>query len=447
MFLKRSLIISILLIASGCGFLFYRMNPSQKASIHECDNIFSSDVYTEFQQQLTAFVENDLATHPFLKSEHPKLVQFVTLLLEPQSKDLRYYHTSWLTSLRTQLNLLGEQPSDELNRFFLRLDHWLMTSPDLTKSIENFLFTKFALPKYKEDYASVIHSYHHQILHSSPNFYSFKAPAYDDGYLYGNIPSYLFSLNNPKKTKVLRMANFAKDLPLVKSLFLPPKDGIQPEFVQYIEQLGDGKHLYVNLMKRKGKESRKTQQLENFEATQASLILVSLDKDSTFYWQARNYANLNDAERFKTAFHQNLFRKSGNYYWSNKIDLNAWAKDSREILDEVHRKYFSSRPFLSVKERTDFIELSYIAMIDRLVLKFEPECLNISCKHSMDRGPSLTTLFYVGELFKQGKGLFLGHPKIITMLFSPPLLVHNRRSHTSRIDRFASALERMQKVN
>lgn len=446
MFLKRSLIISILLFASGCGFLLYSLNTSQKTAIHECDNVFSSDVYAEFQQQLAAFIENDLAAHPSLKIEKPELGKFVTLLLQSSSEDLRHYHTSWVTYLRTQLNLLGEQNSEELDGFFRRLDHWLITSPDLTRSIENFLFTKFALPEYKDDYASVIHSYHQQILQASPNFYSFKAPAYDDGFLYGNIPSHLFSLNNSKNTKVVRMANFAKDLPLVKSLFLPPKDGIQTEFSQYIEQLGTEKHFYVNLMKRKGKESRKTQQLENFEATQPSLILISLDKDSTFYWQARNYASLNDAARFKTAFHQNLFRKSGNYYWSNKIDKDAWSKESREILDEIHNKYFSSQPFLTVQERSDFIELSYIAMISRLVHKFEPKCLNISCKHSMDRGPSLTTLFYIGELLKQGNDLSSWHPQIIAMLFSPPLLIHNRRSHTSRIERFASALERLQKA-
>lgn len=439
MSLKKSLVYSFLLLTVFLlGRLFFNVNQAPLA-VHECDNIFSSNVYPNFLMQLSSFTKTQSA---LLKKSETNLDSFINLLLQPASKtdDLRQFHTAWVSNLRSLLS--GSQKAEE-KQFLQRLDRWLMSEVDLKLAMEEFLFTKFPPPDDLEDYAETIRAYQKKILEAKPSYY-YKAPSYDDGFLYGNIPSYLFTLNNEKQTRVVRMANPAKDLPMVKSLFLPAKDKIHEEFYTYIDHLGSEKHLYVNLMKRKGKESRKTQQLEHFETMQPSLVLISLDKDSTFYWQTRNFASLNDAERFKIAFHQHLFRKDGNFYWSKKLNIEDWSKDCLKLIEEIHQRYFNMRPILTIKERNDFIELSYLAIINRLTDIFQPECLNISCKHSMDRGPSLTTLLYIDQLLRQNKTLDSEKSLMITMLFSPPWLIHNRRNHSARIERLVSAIERLQ---
>jgi hypothetical protein len=58
--------------------------------------------------------------------------------------------------------------------------------------------------------------------------------------------------------------------------------------------------------------------------------------------------------------------------------------------------------------------------------------MNITCKHAIDRGPSLAVLWQL----KLG---LASENEAAALLLAPPLLMHNRTGHESRLERFTSA--------
>lgn len=431
--LKRYFLISFLLILPILLFL----GQYQPITSHECDNVFSSKIYFDFKNQLAAFMENEKKMHP---TNNEEIVSFIDdISVTSETLEMRNFHEGFVKNLRSNIQ-------DSPLPFFNRLNHWLFTDISLLPAMRQFLFSKFPIPKYKNDYSSVVLDFYTTISKDETFSYPFIPSFSEDGFFHGNLPSYLFTLENESKTKVLRMATCAKDTFFIHDLFLPPSKKVTEEFHQYVSSLRPLSHLYINLMKRKGKESRKTKCLEIYESNEPGLILITLDKDSSFYLQNDAFEFLNDAKEFKKVFLENLFKRNGNYFWSKKIEEKIWREECKNLLDKVHNDYFSTKEFLTVVERKDFIELSYLAMINSLLKQFKPSYLNISCKHSMDRGPSLTALLYVDHILAKGKKLEDFHENLLAMLFAPPLLIHNRKSHNARIKRFTSALSHLQNL-
>ncbi|KAF3362161.1 hypothetical protein PHSC3_001226 [Chlamydiales bacterium STE3] len=429
------------LLFLGFGWAF-RDKYVSSGQIHECDNVFSSPVYNSFKNQMLAFIVNDKCQYPLFYEKNSSSLLLNALFnsaLKP-----REYHENWVEALRRELRFISPTTPSETVQFYRRFCQWLMTCPELTPSIQEFLYQKYIFPTSQYDTLELISHYHQKISSDSSLFNPYKHPRLDDGFLFGNLYANLFKLGNSQKTQVIRIPNCAKDVSLLSSFLIPPEQGVHEEFSNYITHLGDQKHLYVNLMKRRGKELKKSRLLENFEASQKALLLVTLDKDSSFYWQSFDDSKSSEAQVFKETFIHHMFKEKGDFYWSKKLNREEWQKECRELVNNIHAQFFANRPFLQNQERKDFIELSYLAIIEALVFKFQPSCLNLSCKQSMDRGPSLTTLLYVEHCLKRGDSLEECHGEILTMLFAPPILIHNRHSHDSRIDRFLSALRTLQ---
>lgn len=402
-----------LLLPLLIGFFYVSTKPSE-VEIHECDNIFSSGVYAHFCGELRKVLkENDLLT------------------LAPQ-KCSREEHERFVVALRNLL--LENEKKSEADQ----ITQWLYSDLSLTKPMYNYLAEKGFLPN-SDDLLTDIKNTNLKI-HADGRFKNlFGLPKIDDPFLHGNLPSFLFAMES---CKVIRLPNPAKDLTFFERFFLPSEKGVEEEFRRHIENLANlnKKHLYVNLMKRKGIEWPKTKLLEEFEAFSPGLVLITLDKDSNFYLQ--NSGEEQSLKEFKKVFLKELFQPKGNYYWSKKLDHLEWKEKCRIFIDETAQRYFSGKLLLTQNERRDFIELTYLKIIRELQKQFRPEIMNISCKQSMDRGPSLYTLLYADYQLEKEVSLSEIRENIITWLFAPPLLVHNRPSHHSRIERFVSALRR-----
>lgn len=403
---KYLLFIPLLLIV-----LAIYSKPQEPSEIHECDPVFLSDISDQFYAQFPATFETKELT----------------------IEDKREMHAQLIMGLRESIK---KDPCKNAH-----LAHWLFSKPDLMPAMEKFLFSKVPYPA-EVDLIKSIRITHETIRQNVELRNSFGEPEIDDGLLHGNLPSYLFDY---KTSRVIRMANAACDVPWYKRMWLLPENGVFEEFQCHIDDFSkQGKlHLYVNLMKRYGNERAKTRQLENYEKIAGGLALVTFDKNSPFYLQEENFEM--PSEAFKSEFMENLFAPKGNFYWSKKLDPSAWKTTCKTLLDEVHLNYFNNTDTLGMEERQDFIELTYLALIDRLITHFEPQIVNITCKQSMDRGPSLYTLLFAKQLLSQHQRLEDETKRLLTYLFAPPLLVHNRSSHTTRIERFIAALERMAK--
>lgn len=296
----------------------------------------------------------------------------------------------------------------------------MFTGADLTKGYQLFLFGH--VPPYNGgDYFLYLKNSLHA-LKAGKHFKKSKTTFSDDSYTEGNLPFLQFTL--PNHTQVIRMGLPIIETSYLQNLILTPS--LNPEFIAFVRL--QKRHLYVNLMKREGLEGPNSWAIESLEKKEPSFAAVTLDKNSDFYWQQGDYPS--NSEAFKQIFYDKMMDPQGAYYWS--IHLDSWKSQLKSILEKVHHKYFNQKLELSNQERQDFIELSYLEILDQLVDLLQPDSMNITCKHAIDRGPSLAVLWQL----KLGLG---SENEIAALLLAPPLLMHNRTGHESRLDRFISA--------
>ena len=296
----------------------------------------------------------------------------------------------------------------------------LFKGADLTNSYQQFLF-QYVAPYDGGDYFLYLKN-SLDALKAGGHFKKSKTTFSDDSFAEGNLPFLQFKL--PGNTEVIRMGLPIVEKPYLRNLIMTPP--VNPEFITFIRL--QKRHLYVNLMKREGLEAPYSFAIESLEKNEPSFASVTLDKNSDFYWQEGPFPSKSHA--FKQAFYNRLVDPKGAYYFSAHLD--DWNAELKAILDEVHFKYFNQKSELSKQERQDFIELSYLEILDRLVALLKPDSMNITCKHAIDRGPSLAVLWQL----KLG---LAGENEAAALLLAPPLLMHNRTGHESRLQRFISA--------
>lgn len=377
----------------GCLWFWNReIEPSEK-----CRNIFISGVYDSYRKQLTPGAYTGETTEEKLAN-----------------------HEQFVNSLR-------EQASDKLVE-----DVYLAT--DLTHPFQIYL-DSIIPPRNGEEFFSYL-SHSLQLLKANPRFNGIEFDsAHEDTFLRGNLPFLQFSLSNTEKTRVLRMAMPVIEQPLIGKWFIQRE--VAPEFLQFLQLQKN--HLYVNLMKRHGAEGGSTTVLESLESKIPSISVITLDKNSPFYWQEEKFQDLSNSSAFKYQFLDHM-TQNRDFYWSKKLDAVLWKRELERLIEQVHQNYFDNQTALNQQERQDFIELTYIAIIENLTHILKPTSLNITCKQSMDRGPSLSVLWQ----WKLGK---IDEPQTAALLLAPPLLIRNRPSHTHRIERFNSAAKRLSQKN
>lgn len=263
------------------------------------------------------------------------------------------------------------------------------------------------------------------IIHQNPRYQGMGVePFREDQFYEGNLPSQVAEIRG---TTLIRMGQpMIHTNSLLRWITTPYAS---PEFLEFIK--GQKSHIYINLMKREGEEGTLTKSLEKLGEQWPQLLVFTLDKNSDFYHQKKPLK-----QDFKTEFLNELIKKEGNYYFPQEFSQEELVA----LLLQVEDRYFSGREPETQEERKDFIELTYIALLDYLVEKFQPQSVNITCKQCIDRGPSLIALWlYSQKTFSD--------EEIAVQLIVPPLLFHNRASHLSRLERFVSASSRIKSID
>jgi hypothetical protein len=370
------LVFSVICLA---GVYFY-YTPSRSAETDKCENVFASGVAADYYGQLGFAIPEG-------------------------AKERRAFHEGYISTLRND-------PLEHAKAVFM--------GTNLTKAYQEFL-SRHIPPYQSGDFIEYLENSLKK-LRAISSFSGLKHNSpYDDSLMEGNLPFLQFGLED---VAVVRMA-----MPVVDGNRLFSASGIHPEFLTFVR--GQKKHLYVNLMKRHGTEGPLSKALEALDGTESTLAVVTLDKNSPFYWQEGDFPE--SAPAFKELF-LNRMLEGKDYYWSSQLDMEKWKTDLKQCLNHVHLVHFHENPLLNRKEREDFIELAYLEILDGLVASLQPESLNITCKQAMDRAPSLAVLW-------QWKLGLAAEQEAAALLFAPPLLVHNRPTHRSRLARFISSLQ------
>jgi len=277
----------------------------------------------EHSYELTKHLENRLfdlgIDHLFSSFLNPKIKDFI--LNYPLFKELEL-HESFVQKLREMITLEETHIVDLVNWLFLELD--------LKPEYQAF-FYRYADKPNGVDFLTYLQEARKK-LKEHPKFSGkAKKPSFEDQFLEGNLPSFIAHIND--KTKLIRIGQPLCETPhLLSSWFSSFK--ISPEFLLFIKN--QPKHLYVNLMKRTGVEGPMTKGLEELENECKNLHVITLDKNSSFYWQNdQEYSEILESLRFKEMFLEQMSACKGNYFWSSHLNPSSWKEELHELLNRL----------------------------------------------------------------------------------------------------------------
>lgn len=436
--------------ASESGHGVPRIDYSIMGLQHVYAPIYQSGVYADYRLQSIEHMAG-IPLPNELNAEEEEISTLIHADLPNEVIQAAFQHRRLMQLIRQTLT-----KNAEATPFLDEYIYWLFSQHQLSEKAELFLEDKYGFNRAVIDDLYIVNpddlmisSYLYLQDHGLPA----KSAAVDEEYandplLYGDMPFYLYDWNNVKKTKVLRIPNMARDYMLHVEGEIQFDSKVNEEFYHYLKILTkkNQTQLYINLMARR--DEPKTAVIENLEMDSVvadSIIVITLDrsKASDFYMQNGLFKEQNDAAQFKNDFYQQMVDPQGEYYWSTKIAGSAWNQKLREILDEVHSQYFDNMPTLTCNERVEFIELTYLHITNELVAILEPDYLNISCKNTIDRGPSLYTLVRAHQMLSSGKSLDEIYQDLVISLLVPPAALHSRNGHQFRILRFDAVLNRL----
>lgn len=279
-----------------------------------------------------------------------------------------------------------------------------------------------------------------------------------DPFSQGNIPSVFF------KTKYIlplgkekTVVNIRSSTPTCEDFFsiLFGEAEINPEYRGYLEACKkfSKRHLYINLQDRKTtflwkNEAPRCFALEKLQYEYPGVVtVVSLSKDSVFYWQEGPYLELKEAENFKREFVHQLFQRDTGFFFPEDLRLSksfSFAEDINRIVERVHRDVYAGVLELSKEQRMDFIEIVYAFLIDYLISKVEPDYYNISCKDCIDRGIGMNGLFFFFQYLQQESvSQLFPYEDLEAMIFAPAIFVREREIKRERLGRMISACKRL----
>lgn len=438
-FIKKISFLLFSLIINFSIFPFLLSEASSQA-LQDYELIFKSRIFTAYTEQLQAFLEQSTDKQTL----NP---EFSLIKVNPSSlKERQALYTLWMQKLRTQL--YQQHLSEPTVRSLHQLCYWRYTQPYLLPVYWNWLqqfgsHYSLDLEKSPNALLNQLSTLTQEILQDE-RLVSFCESESLDPHLIGHLPSFLYQLNT---TRFIHTARTVIDSPDHRS------SQVVPEFLGYLKQLKqEGQtHLYINLMLRTSKTKASCQALEALEKHPEVgdvIQVMTLDKTSNFYWQKAEFSqSTQQAGEFKQVFLTHLFDDSakGTYKWPCQIETKDWHSSCQAILDKVHDFYFDHQPIFSKQEREIFIELTYLHLIEEVLQRYQPTYCNISCKHSVDRGPSILAIFYAYQRLKEGHWIQEDNKMLLTILLAPPLISHQRSPHTYRIQRFQQTFKQLLK--
>lgn len=263
-----------------------------------------------------------------------------------------------------------------------------------------------------------------------------------DPILLENYPAAIFNFTTGKKEHTLLK------VPSPTTQKYIGKAEIIDEFVAFLRGLEEKKQnlVYVNLQnKLSWKEHARCQAVEQVgkrKEYEDVFKLVSLNKGSEFYQQIADYEEASGAEDFMKAFKEQLLSNEGSGFsfpQGLKVEVRSFVT---ALLPLVHTLCFQANQELSKKDRMDFIEITYLFILLKVVHALDADYVSFSCKDGVDRSMNTTFAFYLLVKTLKGPAFFSEQEldTLLSILFRPPLIVRERVIDTHGFHRVSSAL-------
>ena len=172
-----------------------------------------------------------------------------------------------------------------------------------------------------------------------------------------NLPLTLFQIERKnKKTKVLHLPS-----PTRQSVI--NKVEVIDEFKGFLRSLTSErqkkKHLIINLQDRTSwKDFSRCQALEKLQMNaefNSQLVVMTLPKDTDFYYQNNEYLNFSDAKEFIKGFNEQLINSEDcGFYLPLQLKKTDLTRFTEIALPLIHELFFDKKKTLSRHNREDF---------------------------------------------------------------------------------------------
>ena len=174
-----------------------------------------------------------------------------------------------------------------------------------------------------------------------------------------------------------------------------------------------------------------------------SLCVVSLPKNTDFYFQTSSYLKLENATDFKIQLLAQV--QSGpdcGFFFPQRLDQKEIVEFSQKAIEDIHKNFFSKNNILSRTSRLDFIEIFYHLLTCKFIEWVEPDALSFTSKDGIDSGAATASGFFLFlRLFSDAsKWKKEERDRIIAMLYLPALVVRERAINLQCFNRTVSAI-------
>ncbi|MCB1181525.1 MAG: hypothetical protein KDK55_05860 [Chlamydiia bacterium] len=161
------------------------------------------------------------------------------------------------------------------------------------------------------------------------------------------------------------------------------------EFLRALHHQGK-KHLLFNSQNRTSwKEHARCLALEELSSHAEfadSLTVVTIPRDTDFYYQRDAYVDLHDSKEFGRQFLLHLGDETAGFYLSHQLRKKMTPQFLEEVVKMVQFTFFKDKTNLSVTDRQVFIEMTYLLLELKIIELVQPDYLTLTSKDGLDIG-------------------------------------------------------------
>ena len=182
--------------------------------------------------------------------------------------------------------------------------------------------------------------------------------------------------------------------------------------------------------------------LPDHETFARQTAVLTLSKESDFYYQAAPYHEQDDALQFMNELKKQVLAENG--YFSIPEEMNRHTLNSfiNHIVSEIHHLFFQENEKLSRNQRLDFIEIFYLFLELKIIECVKPDFIGVVCKDGVDLSSTSAALLFVFiKLLTQERLSENDREYLHWMLHAPALIYRERLIQQDRFNRFISSVK------
>ncbi|MEM1282743.1 MAG: hypothetical protein AAGG81_04235 [Chlamydiota bacterium] len=211
------------------------------------------------------------------------------------------------------------------------------------------------------------------------------------------------------------------------------------------------KHLLINLQdKTSWREIGRCQVLEgiaNISKLKNHVGIVTLATDTEFYHQLSPYHNDNDARIFQQHLLDQISDEGSGYYFPEQFRKALFPDFAEQLVDAIHRIFFSEKKKLTRNERLNYIEIYYFFLILKLIEIAKPDSYSLTCKDGIDIGGSLNIILYTMlHLLNESELSSKDYDCLHYLLYIPALMNRERLMISDRFNRAIAVIRAVEEL-